>query len=285
MMKVLLTGATGYIGAAVLNHLVAAGHDVTAPVRTAEAGVKVDAGGGHGVVGDLTDAAWLARQLSDVDAAIHLASLDPAGEDAVISAVETAFGGTDKRFVYTGGIWTWGVGSDITEASPYAPGDISTWRPERFVRVTGGDYRGIVVSPTVVYGRGQGMTALIFGDQMKNDDGALRLVGDGSQHWPSVYIDDIADLYRRAVENGVGGQIYIGASGHNPTVREMAEAAVGTNGTVVPETVEASEARLSAPFADALLLDQEAFGRKPRADLGWNPTGPDPLAVIRQERQ
>src|SRR5882757_1591072 len=115
MMKVLLTGATGYIGSVVLDHLIAAGHEVTAPVRTTEAAVKVDASGGHGVVGDLVDTAWLAQQLTDVDAAIHLAALDPAGDDSVIGAVESAFGGTDKRFVYTGGVWVWGNGADIIE--------------------------------------------------------------------------------------------------------------------------------------------------------------------------
>jgi nucleoside-diphosphate-sugar epimerase len=285
MMQVLLTGATGYIGSAVLDHLVESGHEVTAPVRTPEAGAKVEARGGRAVVGDLTDSAWLNRQLSVADAAIHLAALDGVGDDAVISTVETAFGGTKKRFVYTGGIWTWGDGADITEDDPFEPGAISAWRPDRIVRVLGAGYAGIVVSPAVVYGHGAGVTALIFGDQMKNEDGALRLVGDGTQHWATVYVEDLADLYVRVVEGAPGGQHYIGASGYNPTVRELAEAAVGPNGMVAPETVEDSQARLSAPFADALLLDEQAFGRKARKDLSWNPTGADPLTVIGQGRQ
>ena len=284
-MKVLLTGATGYIGTAALGHLVAAGHEVTAPVRSAEAAAKVEANGGRASIGDLADSAWLTQQLSDVDAAIHLAALDGAGDDAVITAVESAFGGTTKRFVYTGGIWTWGDSADISEDDPFDPGAISAWRPERIARVTGADYSGIVVSPAVVYGRGAGVTALIFSDQMKNEDGALRLVGDGTQHWATVDVEDLADLYVRAVEAAPGGQHYIGASGHNPTVRELAEAAVGPDGSVAPETVEDSQARLSTPFADALLLDERAFGRKARKDLGWSPTGADPLTVIREGRQ
>ncbi len=284
-MRVLLTGATGYIGSAALDHLIAADHEVVAPVRNDASAAKVDSAGGRAVVGDLTDRTWLAEQLAGADAAIHLAALDPDGDDAVIAAVGAAFGGTGKRFVYTGGIWTWGDGDDIAEDDPYAPGDLSAWRPERFARVTGADYNGIVVSPVVVYGRGAGLTAFVFGDQMKNESGALRLVGDGSQHWATVHVDDLASLYVLAVENGTGGQIYIGASGNNPTVRRLAEAAVGAGGTVAPESPDDSRARFGAPFADALLLDEQAFGRKARADLGWDPTGPDPLSVIREGRQ
>ena len=285
MMRVLLTGATGYIGSAVLDHLIVAGHEVIALVRSQTAATKAESAGARGVVGDVTDRAWLTQQLTDVDAAIHLAVLDPEADDAVIKAVETSFGGTRKRFVYTSGIWSWGDGDDIAETDPYDPGDISAWRPERVTRVTGGDYTGVAISPTVVYGRGGGMTALVFSDQMKDESGALKLVGDGTQHWATVYVEDLADLYVLAVEKAAGGNVYIGASGHNPTVREMAEAAVGTMGAVAPETPDDSRARFGPPFADALLLDEQAFGRKAQADLGWKPTGPDPLTVIRQAYQ
>jgi nucleoside-diphosphate-sugar epimerase len=284
MMRILLTGATGYIGSTVLNQLVKAGHEVAAPVRTAEAGTKVDAAGGHPLVGDLADSAWLAEQLSTADAAIHLAALDGAGDDVVIDAVESSFRGSDKHFVYTGGIWTWGSGTNITEDDPFNPGAISAWRPERIARVTSGDYNGVVVSPALVYGRGGGVTSFVFSDQMKNENGALRLIGDGAQHWPTIYVDDLADLYVRAVLNAPRGARYIGASGNNPTVRELAEAVVGANGAVAPESPDESRARLSEPFADALLLDEQAFGNAARAELGWNPAGPDILTVLREGR-
>ena len=108
------------------------------------------------------------------------------------------------------------------------------------------------------------------------DAAPLRLIGDGSQHWSTVHVDDLAALYVLALEHGTAGSVYIAASGANPTVRELGEvaaAAAGASG-VEAETVAQTEERLGAGLAEALLLDQQARGTKARIELGWEPNGP-----------
>jgi nucleoside-diphosphate-sugar epimerase len=97
-------------------------------------------------------------------------------------------------------------------------------------------------------------------------------VGDGSQHWTTVHVDDLATLYRIVLERGEALGYLVGASGENPTVRELGEARAGDAG-VVPESADASRERFGALFADALLLDQQASGARAKA-LGWTPKGP-----------
>ena len=80
-----------------------------------------------------------------------------------------------------------------------------------------------------------------------------------------------------ALENGAAGEVYIGAAGANPTVRELVELAAraaDVAGGVAAETVEETSERLGAGLAEALLLDQQARGTKARIDLGWEPNGP-----------
>jgi len=84
-----------------------------------------------------------------------------------------------------------------------------------------------------------------------------------------VHVDDLAVLYRIVLERGEGLGYLIGASGANPTVRELGQALAGPGGFVA-EGAEASRARLGAAYADALMLDQQATGAKARA-LGWTP--------------
>ena len=83
-----------------------------------------------------------------------------------------------------------------------------------------------------------------------------------------------------ALERATGGELYIGASGINPTVREMGQAAVGPDGSVVAEDVEETRERLGAALADALLLDQQAAGSRARARLGWRPSRPTVLEEL-----
>ena len=136
-MRVFLDGATGYLGRAVLNALVGAGHEVTAAVR--ERPKRVAAAGITTVVGDVTDANWLREQLTTVDGAINTASPndETSGEfdSEVLDGVVAAFAGTDRRYVHTGGSWIHGSGAHISEQTPPAPPPMVSWRPRVVDRV------------------------------------------------------------------------------------------------------------------------------------------------------
>ncbi|MER7001946.1 NAD-dependent epimerase/dehydratase family protein [Dactylosporangium sp. NPDC000555] len=281
-MRIVLTGGTGYIGSALVERLVAGGHAVTALVRGEEAAGKARKAGAEAVVGDLFDSAWTAERFAGGDAVVHLAATgdgDSARFDrAVVAAAVRALGGTGKPYVHTGGIWSWGDNADITEESPAAPPALTAWRSEIEQSVLDADLAATVVAPGIVFGHGGGIPAGVL-VAARDEDGRVRLVGDGSQHWATVHVDDVAALYTLVVERGERLGRLVAASGVNPTVRELAEAASGGAG-VVSETAEASRARLGAPFADALLLDQQATGAKARS-LGWSPSGPALVEELR----
>jgi len=277
-MNILLTGATGFIGSSVLPRLLAEGHTVTALVRDDEKAAAVQTAGATPLVGDATDTELVERAARESDGVIHLASSKDV--DAVlVPAVLAGLAGSGKPFVHTGGIWTYGNSDDITEHSPVAPPALTAWRAEGEALVLGAEgVRGTVVVPSIVYGHGKGLPNLIV-DAPRGEGTvpALRLIGDGTQHWATVHVDDLAALYVLALEQGTAGSVYIGASGHNPTVRELGEVAAeaaGVAGGVVAESAEETAERLGAGLTEALLLDQQATGSTARIDLGWEPNGP-----------
>lgn len=265
-MKIMLTGGTGFIGSAVLDHLVEAGHQVTAVVRNQASSLAVEKAGAVGVIGDLFNTDWLASELSTHDAGIHTAAgsddKDPALNDAVLDAAISAFADTDKPFVHTGGIWSYGTSSHITETSPVAAPELTAWRAAGERRLLDSGVRASVVQPAVVYGRGAGIPAGLTQGP---------LPGTGEQHWTTVHVDDLADLYVRTLE-APGGHTYIAASGHNPTVREIGEA-LGGEPTFAGD---AATLDTMGAFGEALLLDQQADGAKAKS-LGWQPSRPSLL--------
>ncbi|MBF4633766.1 NAD-dependent epimerase/dehydratase family protein [Agreia pratensis] len=288
-MSIFLTGATGYIGSAVLRQLRLQGRDVTALVRSPEKAAKIEALGATAVIGDITDTELVTEQAIASDGVIHLAApgddSSRDADDAFVTAVFAGLEGSDKRYVHTGGIWVWGSNSDITEDSPRNAPAIVAWREEIEKRVLGA--QGVsttLIAPAVVFGHGAGIAALFTGDHDGDATPAVKLIGDGSQHWTTVHVDDLAELYILAFDLGESGSTYIGASGENPTVHEIGEAAAfgqGLDSRVEAQTVEETYARLGEPFADALLLDQQARGSAARIDLGWEPNGPSILDELR----
>lgn len=278
-MKILLTGATGYIGSAVLAALRSRGHDVVAPVRSARSREAVTLAGADGRVGDLTDADWLGAQLAEVDGAIHAAAPDDGSaaefDARIVDAVTAAFAGSTRPYVHTGGIWTWGSGAELRDGDAPNPPALTAWRPGIEDRVLSSGLTASVLAPGVVYGHGRGLATLLTA---RDDDGRARLVGDGTQHWTTVHVDDLAELYVRVLEAGRPLGRVLGVSGVNPTVREIAEAASAAE--IVAETADESRARLGETFADALLLDQRAIGLTAR-ELGWTPTRPTLVEELR----
>ncbi|AMM20388.1 epimerase [Frondihabitans sp. PAMC 28766] len=272
-MTILLTGATGFIGSAVLRALVAKGHDVVALVRTDEKARAVEALGARPVVGDITDTALLESLVVGADGVIHTASPGDATSATVdsdlVDVVIRATAGRDTPYVHTSGIWIFGSGSDLVETSTLQPLPITGWRVDIEKRLRDSDVNSTVIAPAIVYGHGTGIPSMLIGE------GEILLVGDGSQHWTTVDVDDLADLYVLALEAAASDEYSLAASGQNPTVLELGEAAArGRRWPVVPETDDSARGRFGEAFADALLLDQQATGAHARETLGWAPHRP-----------
>jgi len=268
-----LTGATGYIGSALLPRLVADGHSVTALVRSPQAAATAAGQGAEPVTGDLYDPDWVTEQFRAADGAIHTAAPgDGTSEQmdrSLAEAAVRAFSGTTKPYVHTSGIWIYGDNTDIAEDSPFQPPSLTAWRGPVEQIVLDADVTASIITPGIVHGYGRGIPADVLA---RDNEGRVRLIGDGAQRWVTVHVDDVAALYATVLSTGDALGYVIAASGDNPTVRELAEAAAG-DATTLPETDDESRARLGAPFADALLLDQAADGAKARS-LGWKPTAP-----------
>ncbi len=289
-MSIFLTGATGYIGSAVLRQLRLQGRDVTALVRTAENARRVEELGAVAVVGDLTDTHTVSALALASSGVIHTASPGDTTNHKVdsdfVTAVFAGLEGSGKPYVHTGGIWAFGSNPTITENSPPNPPELVAWRAgieERVHRAHG--VKTTVIAPGVAFGRGAGIPSLFTsGPYGAEPTPAVQLVGDGSQHWTTVYVDDLGELYILAFDLADGGTTYIAASGENPTVREIGIAAadgLGFHGAVRENSIEETYARLGKPFTDALLLDQQAIGNAARIDLGWEPNGPTLLDDLR----
>jgi nucleoside-diphosphate-sugar epimerase len=280
-MKVVLTGASGFIGSHVLTELQAHGHDVTAIVRSEEQADSVEAQGAIPALIDLYDRAAVVRLLREADAAIHAAS--PGDEtsanldSAVVDAVIEGFAGTGKTYIQIGGLWVYGDNTSITEESPYRAPALVAWKEAIERRILDiPDLRGVVIVSSTAYGDGGGGIPGLVLNSPRDDDGNLIMLGTGRQHWSTIHVADLARFFREVLESDSARGRYVIGDGSNPTVAELTEAAavaVGAPGAV-PGSNEEARARLGDYFAEVLLLDQGTSASKARNELDWSPTHP-----------
>ncbi|HLL45123.1 MAG TPA: NAD-dependent epimerase/dehydratase family protein, partial [Longimicrobiaceae bacterium] len=186
-MRVLLTGATGFVGSAAAEALRAAGHEVAGLARSDEAAAKLDAAGFAASRGDLARPETLAAAVAEADAVVHAAALAGDADAAAVTAMLRMLEGTGKPFVYTSGAWVLGSTGDTVadEDTPLDAAELVAWRPAVETAVLSAaarGVRGVVLRPTVVYGRGGGTAASMVRSARRK--GVVRYVGDGRQRWP-----------------------------------------------------------------------------------------------------
>ena len=285
-MKVVLTGATGFIGSHILAELLDRGHEVTALGRVNPALAAVR--GAIPAPVDLYDSTEVVSVLSGADAAIHTAS--PGDEtsanldSAVVDAAIEAFAGTGKAYLHISGIWIYGDNNSITEEAPLNSPPMVAWKLPIEQRVLDAEgMRGVVIVSSVAYGDGDGaLPGLLLGSP-RDEDGNLVMLGTGHEHCTTVHVADIADFFRRVLENNSARGRYVLGNGLNPTVAELTQAAAIAVGApeAVPGSDEDAKARVGDYLAEVLLLDQGSLAAKARDRLGWAPTHPGLVDELR----
>lgn len=286
-MNIFLTGATGYIGGAVADAFMEAGHSVTGLARSDEAAAQLHLKGITPHRGDLKSIATLSSASSGLDGVIHTGTTnDGTIDQAAVQAMLNSLQGSNKPFVYTSGVWVLGNTGDkiADESAPLNPAALVAWRPaaERMVLESARKgVRAIVVRPAVVYGRGGGILADF--SRSARDNGAARYVGTGENRWSVVDVDDLADLYLRAFEKAPAGTLLHAADNSAHRVREIAEAASeGAGKKKHTESWPLDEARKTlGAYADALVLDQRVSNTKAKTLLGWKPQAAGVLEDLR----
>jgi nucleoside-diphosphate-sugar epimerase len=282
-MRVFLTGPTGYVGWAVLDSLLRHGHHVSALVRTTRKAEPLTARGVHAVVGDLAKPHTYGAAAEACDVIVHTALDSKASAAVDRTAVETlvdaancrAAEGHPAAFVYTSSLWVLGHTTDpAAEDAPVRPIPLVDWRPRHEQAVLAshreGAVRTAVIRPGIVYGGARG----IIGDMLRDANNSLvRVVGDGSNHWPCVYDRDLADLYLRVVTNPEACGLYHANDEADERVDAIVES-VARYAKTTPDVrhMPLPEARVKmGPLAEALALDQRVRSPRARA-LGWAPT-------------
>lgn len=284
-MKVFVTGASGYIGGSVAAALRAAGHQVSGLVRSPEKAQQVRSLGIAPVAGTLDDGALLARQAREADAVIHAADAD---HRASVEAMLAALAGSGKAFLHTSGSsivgdQAWGEASDkvYDDDTPFTPGPGRAARVAvgaRVLTAAGEGVRAIVIAPSLIYGPGRGahkesiqvprLTALA------RKSGVARHVGRGENIWANVHIDDLVDLYLRALEKAPPGASYWAENGECSmrALCEVISRALGYGGRTQPMSKEESIAEFGAgPAAYTYGSNSRVRATRARRELGWAP--------------
>jgi nucleoside-diphosphate-sugar epimerase len=291
-MRVFVTGATGFIGSAIVPELINAGHQVLGLSRS-DAGAKSLAAAGAEVHrGDIEDLESLRSGAAKSDGVIHTAFIHDFSkfeenceiDRRAIEALGAALAGSHRPFVVTSGTAVAHTPGRLTteEDAPNSPMPrvaseaAAASLAEQGVRVS------IMRLPQVHDPYKQGLITYLVA--AARDKGVSAYVGDGQNRWPAVHRLDAAHLYRLALEKGVAGARYNAVAEEGVPLREIAEA-LGRGMKLPVVSKSAGEAAEHFGWLGMFVgADIPASSALTQQRLGWRPTGPKLMDDLNQER-
>lgn len=280
-MRVFVTGASGWIGSAVVPELIGAGHQVLGLARSDSSAAAVAATGAEVHRGSIDDLDSLRAGAAASDGVIHLAYNHDFSRMAEAAA-------TNQRVIETLGDALEGTGRPLVIASGTAgivPGRVTTEEdaadadapPRAATEATllGFAARGVRPSslrmPPTVHGAGDpGFMAVLIG--IARDKGVSAYIGDGSNRWPAVHRQDAAHLFRLALESAPAGSVLHAVAEEGVPVRHIAET-IGRHLEIPIVSVAPEDAADHFGWLGAFLgLDTPASSGRTRRRFGWTPT-------------
>ena len=291
-MRVFLTGATGFIGSAIVPELLAAGHQVEGLARSDAAAARLADWGVQARRGDVEDVAVLAAGARAADGVIHCAFGSDFSRYAemgeidlrAVAAMADALAGSGKPLLVTSGMTARTPGRLSTEADPAQTEGMSAvrGRPETLALAAAGrGVRAMVLRlPPSVHDRGQqGLVSLMIA--LARQTGVSAYVGDGANRWPAVHRLDAARLFRLGLERGQAGQRLHAVGEAGVALRPIAEA-IGQGLGLPVLSLEPHAAAAHFGFLGFVVgNDVPASSAATQASVGWRPTHPGLLEGLR----
>jgi nucleoside-diphosphate-sugar epimerase len=278
-MRVFVTGATGFIGSAIIPELIKAGHQVLGMARSDAGAKSLTAAGAQVHRGDLEDLESLRSGAAQSDGVIHTAFIHDFSkfeanceiDRRAVEALGAALAGSDRPLVVTAGSALAAPGRLATEEDRPASTIPRVASEEATDTVASRGVRASVVRLPQVHDRvKQGLVSYLIA--VAREKGVSAYVGDGRNRWPAVHLLDAARLYRLALEQGSAGARYHAIAEEGVSLGEIAEA-IG-RGLKVPVVAKSTE-EAAAHFGWLGLfvgLDCPASSALTQERLGWRPT-------------
>jgi nucleoside-diphosphate-sugar epimerase len=278
-MRVFVTGATGFVGTAVVRELIDAGHQVLGLARSDAAAQSLVAAGAAVHHGSLEDLESLGSGAAAADGVIHTAFIHdfsnygPAAE-ADRRAIETlgsSLAGSDRPLIVTSGsLLAQRQGPLATEEDAHNPNFPRKSEDAAFALAARGVRVSVLRLPPSVHGKGDhGFVPRLIG--VAREKGVSAFIRDGLNRWPAVHRLDAAHLYRLILENGSAGATYHGVADEGVRTREIAEAiGCGLNVPVVRKSPEEAADHFGW-IGRFFGIDGPASSALTQERLGWRP--------------